>query len=271
MNTDLSMIKSVNEIRELTYQMWQKGWDEANGGNISYILTDDEVAHLEFDENSIREMQMKDIPDNVRGKYFLVTSTGSFFKNIKESYKDLLGIIRVHESKDCYEICMGYESGARPTSELYSHLLSHSSRLKVNPNHRVIMHNHATNILSMTFIHELDENKFTLSLWRMITECLVLFPDGIGLLPWMVCCNQEIGISTAKKMEEHRIVIWPYHGVLTAGDSMDDAFGLLETVDKAAQIYVNTAGNRCNPGISNEGLKEIARDFNLKVRYGVIE
>ena len=69
----------------------------------------------------------------------------------------------------------------------------------------------------------------------MITECIVVFPDGVGVLPWMVCGNEEIGLATAKKMETCRIVVWAHHGILASGSSLNDAFGLIETVNKAAK------------------------------------
>lgn len=35
----------------------------------------------------------------------------------------------------------------------------------------------------------------------MCTECIVVFPDGIGVLPWMFCGTNEIGKITAKEMK----------------------------------------------------------------------
>ncbi len=40
------------------------------------------------------------------------------------------------------------------------------------------------------------------------TECIVVFPDGVGILPWRLCGTNSIGEATAKKMEEVRLVIW---------------------------------------------------------------
>lgn len=76
----------------------------------------------------------------------------------------------------------------------------------------------------MTFIHQLDEDAFIKTMWSLNSECILVFPEGIGLLPWMVCGNGEIGSVTARKMKEYRIVLWPQHGILAAGKSVD--FGL---------------------------------------------
>ena len=95
-----------------------------------------------------------------------------------------------------------------------------------------------TNTLAMNFVHELDEKKFTHTLWEICTECIVVFPDGIGVLPWMLCGTNTIGEATAKKMEEFRLVVWGMHGIYGAGKTMDETFGLIETVEKGGtDIY----------------------------------
>lgn len=151
------------------------------------------------------------------------------------------------------------------------HLLSHGTRLKADPEHRVIVHNHATEISEMTFVHELNDVSFTRTLWSMITECVVVFPDGIGVLPWMVCGNEEIGLATAKKMETCRIVVWAHHGILASGSSLNDAFGLIETVNKAAKIYLATVDKRITTGITDEQLVDLCKFFNITPKEGIIQ
>ena len=36
----------VKELAALTYDMWSKGWDEYNGGNVSCILRDEDLEQL---------------------------------------------------------------------------------------------------------------------------------------------------------------------------------------------------------------------------------
>ena len=40
--------KYINELCQVTYDMWNKGWDEYNGGNISYRLTKEEASAVEL-------------------------------------------------------------------------------------------------------------------------------------------------------------------------------------------------------------------------------
>jgi len=94
----------------------------------------------------------------------------------------------------------------------------------------------------------------------------VVFPDGIGVLPWMVCGTNEIGIATAKKMEEYRLVVWGLHGIYGAGKDMDETFGLIETVEKAAQLYMLTAHMPHVNTILDPELKAVAEAFGLDYR-----
>ena len=260
--------KVVRELADLTYTMWNMGWDEKNGGNISYILFDDEVKEIDIDENG-RFYEMVSIPENMVGKYIVITASGSNFRLVRDDVESTVGVIRVEENG--YTIVAGFANDNKPTSEIYMHLLSHGTRLKADPEHRVIVHNHATEISEMTFVHELDDTSFTRTLWSMITECIVVFPDGVGVLPWIVCGNEEIGLATAKKMETCRIVVWAHHGILASGSSLNDAFGLIETVNKAAKIYMETVDKRITTGITDEQLVELCAFFNITPKEGIIK
>lgn len=249
-----------------TANMYRLGWDERNGGNVSMMLEEDEVKEYLDINSSIRDIPMGFEAKPLIGKIFIVTGTGKYFKNIEFDPETNLGIIRIAEDGITAKLLWGYSDGGRPTSELPAHLMSHMVRLSKNPDNRVIMHCHPTNTLAMTFVHELDEKKLTHTLWEMITECMVVFPDGVGVLPWMVCGTNEIGEATAEKMKEFRLVVWGQHGIYGCGNDLDEAFGLIETVEKAAQVYMLTAHlPRLNTIHDNE-LVELAKAFKLDYR-----
>ncbi len=250
-----------------TANMYRMGWDERNGGNISVMLENDEVAEYLDINAPIRSFDMGFDASVLAGKIFIVTGTGKYFKNVEDDPETNLGIIKIAADGTTAEVLWGYKDGGRPTSELPAHLMSHISRLPKNPENRVIMHSHPTNTLAMTYVHELSEKKFTHSLWEMCTECMVVFPDGIGVLPWMVCGTNEIGIATAEKMKEFRLVIWGQHGIYGCGKDLDEAFGLIETVEKAAQLYMMTAHLPRVNTITDPDLVEIVKAFKLEDVY----
>ena len=256
----------VEEMRKTTANMYRLGWDERNGGNISYLLNAEEVYEYLDKNNVIRTIPLGFDATSIIGKIFIVTGTGKYFKNVEQDPETNLGIIRIAEDGTTAELLWGYKDGGRFTSELPAHLMSHMVRLRKDPNHRVVMHTHPTNTLAMTHVHALEDKAFTHTIWEMCTECIVVFPDGIGVLPWMVCGNNEIGIATAEKMEDYRLVVWGLHGIYGAGCSMDETFGLIETVEKAAQLYMLIAHLPHVNTIRDEELKAVADAFGLTYR-----
>ncbi|CAM3039204.1 rhamnulose-1-phosphate aldolase [Paenibacillus taichungensis] len=263
-------IPFVREMAEITQHMWKNGWDERNGGNVSYLLEEEEVAQYIDINYVIRKIKPAFSMHELAGKYFIVTASGKYFKNVLADPENNLGVLRVSNDGLELEVLWGLKSGANPTSELPTHFMSHIERLKVDPKHRVVMHNHATNVLAMTFIHELDEMKFTKTLWQMCTECVVVFPDGVGIIPWMVPGSNEIGRETAGKMKEYHAVIWPQHGIFGTGTTIDEAFGLIETIEKAAQVYMLVASHEIRQRITDQQLATLAQAFGVTPRPGIL-
>lgn len=263
---NISEAPFVEEMKKITANMYRLGWDERNGGNISYMLDENEAAEYLDLNNIIRTIPTGFDAEPLIGKIFIVTGTGKYFKNVEYDPENNLGIIRIAEDGTTAELLWGYADGGKFTSELPAHLMSHISRLSVDPENRVIIHSHPTNTLAMNYVHELDEKKFTHTLWEMCTECIVVFPDGIGVLPWMLCGTNEIGEATAEKMKEFRLVIWGMHGIYGAGKTIDEAFGLIETVEKAAQIYMLTAHLPRINTIKDKDMQILAESFGVEYR-----
>lgn len=263
-------IPFVKEMAQITQHMWRFGWDERNGGNVSYILNEAEVAQYLDINTVIRTIKPAFPVHELAGRYFIVTGSGKYFKNVVADPEANLGVLRVSKDGEQLELLWGLKDRAVPTSELPSHFMSHIERLKVDPNHRVVIHNHATNVIAMTFIHDLDENKFTKTLWEMCTECIVVFPDAIAVIPWMVPGSSEIGRATADKMKDHRAVVWPHHGIFGTGSSIDEAFGLIETIEKAAQIYMLIVNQPIKQRITDRELADLAKAFGVTPREGIL-
>lgn len=267
---DVKEAPFVAEMCKTASNMYRLGWDERNGGNISYLLKEEEVAqYLDLNEviRTIPLMGVNEVDFDaspLEGKIFIVTGTGKYFKNVEADPETNLGIVRIGKGGKEVELLWGFKDGGRPTSEFPAHMMSHMARLSVDPENRVVMHSHPTNTLAMNFVHELDEKKFTHTLWEMCTECIVVFPEGVGVLPWMLCGTTEIGKATAEKMKEFRLVVWAMHGIYGAGKTLDETFGLIETVEKAAQIYMLTAHLPRVNTIKDEDMLKLLELFGIK-------
>lgn len=260
----------VDFIRTVT-NMYDHGWDERNGGNVSLLLENMQLSEYLDLNNVIRTIPTGfDAPELI-GKCFLVTGTGKYFKNVQYDPENNLGIVRIGKDGRTAELLWGFADGGRFTSEFPAHMMSHTVRLSIDPAHSVVMHCHPANLLAMTFVHDLDEREFTRTLWRIITECMVVFPDGINVLPWMLCGTNEIGMATAEKMKTARLVVWAQHGIYGVGKDLDEAFGLIETAEKAAEVYLKIAHLPIKQSITDEQLQIVADAFGVKAREGWLD
>ena len=260
----------VREMEKTTANMYRLGWDERNGGNVSYLLDEKEVAEYLDLNRVIRTIPTGFDAKPLIGKIFIVTGTGKYFKNVESDPETNLGIVRIGKDGTTAELLWGYKDGGRFTSEFPAHMMSHMARLAVDPQHRIVMHTHPTYTIAMNAVCPLDEKDFTKRLWKSNTEAVVVFPDGVGVLPCMICGTNEIGEATAAKMKDFRLVVWTNHGIYGTGKTMDEAFGLIETVEKTAQIYMLTLGHVVNE-IPDEVIKGLAKLWNLKMLPGALD
>jgi len=262
---------AVKEMSEITANMYRQGWDERNGGNISYLLDENIVRKYFKKDKFIRNIPLTfDVPENVDGKYFLVTGTGKYFKNVMKDPETNLGLVKVFKNEKVAKVLWGYKDGGKFTSEFPAHLMTHSVRLSVDPENRIVMHTHPTYTQTMTSVVKTDTIEFTRKLWKSNTEAVVVFPEGVGVLPCMICGTNEIGEATANLMKQHRIVTWTNHGIYGVGKNIDEAFGLIETVEKTAQVYMLSLGHVINE-IPDEVIIGLAKLWNLKMLPGVIK
>lgn len=260
--------KAVKSFMRTADMGWQMGWHEINGGNLSYRMTDEEAAEVAgcFSEAGEWKEIGISVPDFAQ-QYFIVTGSGKYFQNVKDNPEDSFCIIQINDTGDRYKIVWGLVNGGRPTSELPAHLLTHSMKAKAtNGKFRVVYHSHPKFINILTYVLPLKSEVFTRELWEMMTECSIVFPNGIGVLDWMVPCCPEIGIATGELMKKYDAVLWPHHGLVCSGETLDMAFGVMHTIEKAAEMLVHVmeiTGGKKNHTITPENFRMIERDFHL--------
>lgn len=230
----------VQGMIKATSDAWLKGWDERNGGNLTLRLDAADIAPYEADfHKEPRYIALSQAMPVLANQAFIVTGSGKFFRNVQLDPVASLGVVKVDSDGAGYHILWGLTDDAVPTSELPAHFLSHSERITVTGGKdRVIMHCHATNLIALTYVLENNSDFLTRKLWEGSTECLVVFPDGVGTLPWMVPGTDEIGQATAQQMQKHSLVLWPFHGVFGSAPTLDETFGLIDTAEKSAEVLV---------------------------------
>ena len=262
-------IRFIKGFIELAKKGYDNNWHERNGGNLSYRLKKEEIEEVKKYLNYNHEFKSigTSVP-KLANEYFLVTGSGKFFSNVPSNPEDSICIIEIDNIGENYRILWGLKNGGIPTSELPTHLMNHEIKKEITNNkHRVIYHCHPTNIIALTFVLPLDYKVFTRELWEMATECPVVFPDGIGIVEWMVPGGRDIAIATSKLMNRFDAVIWAHHGLLCSGENYDITFGLAQTIEKSAEILVKVMSMKDNKRqtITPQNFRDLAVGFKVNL------
>lgn len=129
-----ALAKEVNDVAEVAGYLWQKGWAERNGGNITVNITDQV-------DDAIRAMPAIAEPvaigltlPNLKGCYFYCKGTNRRMRDLARWPMDNGSIIRILDDCAHYEIIA--DKNVKPTSELPSHLAVHNYLIGKGSNYK---------------------------------------------------------------------------------------------------------------------------------------
>jgi len=268
---DILNTPAVQGFIRLCDEGWRQGWHERNGGNLSYRLSEEDRAALVPlcpEEGAGEWAEIGAAVPALGGAWFLVTGSGKYFQNVSRDPADSLAVIELDAAGERYRVRWGLTGGGRPTSELPTHMMNHAVKLETTGGaHRVIYHCHPINLIALTFVLPLDDRTFTRELWETMTECPIVFPAGVGVLPWMVPGGREIAVASCEKMRRYDVLVWAHHGLFCSGTDFDTTFGLAHTVEKAAAIAVKVRSmvTARRQTISSDDLRTLARAFGVQL------
>lgn len=235
---------------------WVEGWHESNGGNLSYRLDDEDVRvvmpYLKVSGEGHDWVGLGRKEPDIANALFLVTAAGSPMRKVSIDPTLTCGIVEIDASGSAWRKVWGLRD-ARPTSEFLGHLLAHAALIRdADGDSRVVYHAHCQNVIALSLLLNASEAEWNRALWGAMTEVVMLTPQGVGVLPWMLPGSRELAEQSAQKVAEHAAVVWSQHGLLATGADFDETFGLAHTIEKAASIYLKARA--ANGGVAPEHL-----------------
>jgi rhamnulose-1-phosphate aldolase len=257
------MEKLQSAVVRTAHDLWRKGWAERNAGNLSVRLLPEEVGEAFRRDDPWRPLETA-VPD-LGGDHLLFTDTGSYMRNVQLEPLRNTDVIEVDANGECFRIVWGdVERG--PTSEIAPHLHVHAARKRASSGaDRAVLHTHPPNLIALSYALALDTASLTRLLWQMHTECVVVFPTGCGYVEWRLPGSAELARATGRIMERRSMVLWQYHGIVAAGPDLDSALGLIDTAEKAADIYLKVAAlGPVVRRLNHEQLTALARRFGVE-------
>lgn len=258
-----ALAKCIGEIAETAGYLWQKGWAERNGGNITVNITeyvDDEIRKMP----AITERREIGVTlPHLKGQYFYCKGTQKRMRDLARRPMENGSVIRILD--DCASYVIIADNPVAPTSELPSHLMAHNHKLAQGSPCRATVHTHPIELVAMSHNKEfLKKDVLTNILWSMIPETKAFCPLGLGIIPYELPGSAVLANETVKQLDEYDVVLWEKHGVFAADTNVLAAFDQIDVLTKAAQIYMDGCAMGFKPeGMSQAQLAELSKVFNL--------
>ena len=254
----------VMKIAEVAGYLWQNGWAERNGGNITVNVTDyvdDEIRNM----SAISEVKSIGVTlPALKGCYFYCKGTGKRMRDLARWPMDNGSIIRILD--DCASYVIIADNAVMPTSELPSHLTVHAHLIESGSPYKATVHTHPIELVAMSHNPKfLGKDVLTKILWSMIPETKAFCPRGLGIVPYMLPSSVELADATIKAIDDnYDVVMWEKHGVFAVGEDVMEAFDMIDVLDKSAHIYIDAKSMGFTPdGMSQEQMNEISTVFHL--------
>ena len=148
----------VEKIAEVAGYLWQNGWAERNGGNITVNVTDlvdDEIRQLP----AISDVKQIGVTlPALKGCYFYCKGTGKRMRDLARWPMDNGSIIRILD--DCASYVIIADKAVMPTSELPSHLTVHANLIEQGSAYKATVHTHPIDFVAYCeiFVHSSMES-----------------------------------------------------------------------------------------------------------------
>ncbi|MBQ6161659.1 MAG: rhamnulose-1-phosphate aldolase [Prevotella sp.] len=258
-----ALAKTVGQVAEVAGYLWQKGWAERNGGNITVNITgtcDDILASLP----AIGKKRLIGLHlPHLQGTYFYCKGTGRRMRDLARWPMQNGSIIRICDDCETYEIIADEE--VIPTSELPSHLLVHNHFIETGSPYRASLHTHPIELVAMSHRGKyLKKDVLTRLLWSMIPETKAFCPRGLGIVRYELPSSTILAQKTLEALDDYDVVLWEKHGVFAVDTDIMAAFDQVDVLTKSAQIYIAAKNMGFEPdGMSDEQMQEMSVAFNL--------
>ena len=255
---------AVDQVAEVAGYLWQKGWAERNGGNITINIT-------EYVDEAMKELPAIDAPRSIgktlphlKGCWFYCKGTGKRMRDLAREPMANGSIIRILEDCARYEIVA--DAVVAPTSELPSHLAVHDYLLAKGSPYRASLHTHPIELVALTHCKKwMEKDVATRMLWSMIPETKAFCPRGLGMVPYMLPSSVELADATIKALDDdYDVVMWEKHGVFAVDTDIMSAFDQVDVLNKSALIYIAARNMGFEPdGMTDAQMKELSSVFGL--------
>ena len=263
----LELNSLVEQLGQVGKRLSDIGAAEGAAGNLSICFRERLDVTILFPKMEIVDLPVP-APD-LAGGTLIVTGSGRRLRDILEAPTANLACIIVEAGGRTGRMFTAYDCPfKRVTSEFNSHLAVHHDQMRSRDiKLHTVLHGQP---LYLTFLSHLanyqDQRYLNHHLLRWQPETILTFPEGIGVLPFMLLASAQLMVETMLAMREHQLVIWSQHGVMArSDDSISHTLDLIEYAETAAHYEcLNLLGGELSSGLTPEAIRAIAESVKIQ-------
>ena len=273
LNGNPALAAVINDIAEVAGHIWQKGWGERNGGNITVNISE-YASPLWSSLPALKaNISLGCTLPGLQGQFFYAKGTQKRMRDLARQPMLNGSIIRI--TGDCAHYDIIADNCIMPTSELPSHLMVQNHLIATGSSYKDTLHTHPIELVAMshnprflqtdkTASDMLTANLLTRTLWSMIPETLAFAPLGIGIVPYQMPGSIELAQATLAQIQNYDVVLWEKHGTFSVGKDIIDAFDQTDVLNKAAVIYMRARSMGFEPdGMTDRQMADLRKTFAL--------
>lgn len=254
--SELTINQLLQDIEEVSQLLCDRGWAEKNAGNLSVDVTEIISKYQKIKDEDIIRLESRF--EYLGKRIFLITPSGSRFRDIARWAKEILMLIKINENGDGYFVIAN--KNKKPTSELKTHLRIHNYLRKINSESRVVLHTHPTDLIAISHIRELQSSeRLNNILISAHPEVYINLSGRIGFVKYILTGSDRLADATLNCVKKGKsLLIWERHGALSIEKDVISAFDNLDIANKAAEIVLKLFACRKKPiRLSKKELKEL--------------
>ncbi|HRY84354.1 MAG TPA: class II aldolase/adducin family protein [Candidatus Cloacimonadota bacterium] len=210
--------EELAQISEISGRIWQRGWAEANAGNISLRITETLKMHRLIDSYEDCE-------------FYLASRSGSRYRQMEKDPLAQMQLIRTWGKTE-----EQYPAQSQVTSEWQTHLMLQDKFRRIRSGSRFILHSHPLEVIALSQL--LTGRSFSSELTRVLPELRLYLPEGIAFCTAAAPGSEKLAELSCAALDQEKALVWQGHGLLCFGANPDEAFDYMEIVCKAAALYL---------------------------------
>ena len=262
----LELNSLLGELGQVGKRLSDIGAAEGAAGNLSVCFREPMDVRQLFPKMQVVELPTP-APD-LAGATLIVSGSGRRLRDILEAPAVNLACIVVEPGGQTGQMFTAQDCPfKRVTSEFNSHLAVHHDQMRSRDvKLHYVLH---AQPLYLTFLSHIaryqDPHYLNQHLLRWQPESIIVFPKGIGILPFILLASNQLMIETMLDLREHEMVIWSQHGVMVrSDDSIFHALDLIEYAEAGAHYEcLNLLGGDLTPGLTAENIRAIADSVKI--------